>query len=357
MALQKTMSSSPLLPVVRLLLGSLLLAGLASCTNQEYSECDDESCYTCDGVGCRDVSPPDRSECDCGRACLGASTCTDLGCTATCSVEADCPAGSTCRDGLCLGFVSSGVREVASAIDCSCVLNSDCADGLICRESECVAGCRTTDDCSGADVCVDGMCVPTVTPDCSATAPCTGGLECVEGECRAPSDTCQFNSECGAGRVCINQECTTECDVSRPCPTGASCNGAGYCQVDPRPIDVCVVNADCDAGEVCRDGACYDACTLDAECGAGRYCQEGRCRVDTRPRPTCGPTRNCASGSVCLNGTCRIPCSTAPECAAFDVQYNFCLDSLCATTNEATSDCAAQVDCSGTDSCIDGICR
>jgi hypothetical protein len=340
----------------RALVGALLLSSLAGCPNQEYSECDDSGCYYCDGLGCRDAAPPERASCDCAHPCGASSTCTDLGCTLECETEADCLSGTTCREGLCLGFVSRGVRETSTAVSCAC----PCTDpGLICRDATCVPGCETSDDCQAENpgyVCLDGTCTPTITPECDATTPCRSPLECVAGECRAPSDTCQFSSECGAGRVCVNQQCTTACGLDNPCPTGAMCTD-GFCVVTPPPVDECVVNADCGEGEICRDGSCYDECALDADCGAGRYCQEGRCRLDTRPRPTCSDSRPCASGSVCLNGTCRIPCTTAPQCAAFDVQYNFCLDMLCATSNEATSDCAAQADCNADQSCIDGICR
>lgn len=354
MAPQRFTPSTPLM--FRALLGALLVSGLAGCPNQEYSECDETGCYYCDGLGCRDAAPPERVGCSCGSGCFGSATCTDLGCVTQCTAEADCPSGTTCREGLCLGFVSAGVRETATAISCTCASNADCDAGLICRDSECVLGCRDSSTCETGDVCVDGMCVPTVTPDCDATNPCAGGLECVAGVCTPPTNTCQFSSECGPGRVCLNQQCTTACSAENPCPTGAVCTD-GYCIAEPPPVGECVVNSDCGADEICRDGACFDECSVDADCGEGRYCQEGRCLLDTRPRPTCDATRTCAAGSVCLNGTCRIPCTTAPECAAFDVQYNFCLMSLCATTNEATSDCAVQADCNAGQDCIDGICR
>jgi Cys-rich repeat protein len=329
---------------------------LGACSNQEYSECNDEGCFYCDGVGCRTAPPPGRAACDCGRPCADGSRCDEtLGCVIECSVAAECPSGSTCVGGLCLGFSAPRVREAFTELDCSCSSDDECGD-LLCIEGMCRMGCRTSDDCDAGFACVDATCVPTVTPDCDAERPCSAGLECVAGECRAPAATCQFSSECGTGRVCVNQQCTTECDAARPCATAGTTCVDGFC-VETPPVGECVVNADCGEGRVCRDGACFDECSTDAECGTGRYCLEGRCRVDDRPRPSCDATRSCATGSVCLNGTCRIPCSTAPECAMFDVQYNFCLMGLCATTNEATSDCSAQADCMAGQSCVDGICR
>jgi Cys-rich repeat protein len=131
----------------------------------------------------------------------------------------------------------------------------------------------------------------------------------------------------------------------------------GFCEEITPPAGDCATNADCGAGRVCRDTRCYAECATDAMCGAGNYCLEGRCRFDDRPRPSCGASATCAMGSVCRNGSCRIPCATADECLRFDVQYNFCLEGFCATTNEATSNCMSATDCSAGSQCVDGICR
>lgn len=330
-----------------------LLFGVAlSGCGQESNYCDDTACYFCDGYGCRALDPPTRNSCTCDYQCnVAGTTCTTLGCTQTCDADADCPASTRCREGLCLT-----PTEAPEAASCACSTHADCpGDGVICREGSCVRGCADASDCDDNQACVDGSCVPTVTPGCGVSSPCASGLECVDGECRQPSDTCQFSSECGAGRVCVNQHCTTACSAENACPGGAECV-EGYCrEVRPEPGE-CATSADCGEGRVCRDTRCFDECAADAECGSGRYCAEGRCRLDDRPRPSCGPTEACASGSVCLNGSCRIPCATRDECQRFDVQYNFCLMGVCATTNEATSNCANASDCAS-GLCVDGVCR
>lgn len=335
-----------------LVLGAM---ALSACSQESYY-CDTTGCFRCDGAGCREVTPTGRVACDCADLCAVGSTCTDLGCTIECDADADCgDTGTRCdaASGLCLG-----VRETATAFNCNCGPSMPCpeGEGLVCRDDVCVPGCESTEDCDANEVCVDAMCVPTVTPDCSATAPCTGGLECVDGECRAPSATCQFSSECGAGRICVDQHCTVGCDATTPCPTGSVCE-TGYCREELPPTGECTVNADCGAEHVCRDTRCFDGCDTTADCGAGRYCAEGVCRFNDVPDPSCGPTRMCTAPSVCTNGSCRVPCTTSPECPLFDVQYTVCLDGLCATTNEATSDCDASEDCDGAEECIDGICR
>jgi hypothetical protein len=329
----------------------LSTVAVAGCS-QESNYCDETACYACDGYGCRRLEPPTRSACRCDFECSAPGTeCTSLGCTEMCDADADCPVSTRCRAGHCVT-----PSETVADASCTCTTTSECpGDGVICRDGTCVRGCQDASDCDANQTCVDGSCVPTVNPACGDTNPCADGLECVDGECRQPSDTCQFSSECGAGRVCVNQRCTTACGTDNPCPTGAQCV-EGFCEeIQPTPGD-CSTNADCGEGRVCRDTRCFDECATDGECGAGRYCLEGRCRLDDRPRPSCGATAMCASGSICLNGSCRIPCSSVDECQRFDVQYNFCLMNVCATTNEATSNCMSAEDCTS-GQCVDGVCR
>jgi hypothetical protein len=222
------------------------------------------------------------------------------------------------------------------------------------RASDCDRFERAGEDLA----CVDGRCVARVNPRCGPSMPCPEGRICVEdtGECRLPSDVCRFSSECGPGRVCVNERCTTACDTDDRCPTGSVCDG-GFCREQPG-TGMCASNSDCGAGMVCVDGSCWTACTGDAECGAGRYCAaDGRCRADDRPRPVCDASRLCAGGAVCVQGVCRSPCSTATDCRRFDEQLTTCLHMLCYTTNEATSDCDEASDCMVGQRCVDGVCR
>lgn len=315
-------------------LGLLLTAtvALSACSQEDYY-CDADGCYLCDGVGCRTMGPPSRSSClgDCD--CAGGSLCTSVGCAATCTASADCARGTVCSGGLCMS-----PRETATA-------TGEC---LPCPATPCPTGLE----------CVVGVCRPPPPLPCDAvTNPCTAPDVCVDGSCRPPELVCQFNAECGAGRVCVNQRCTTECDAARPCATGASCDD-GFCVEDP-PATACSEASPCGAGLICIDGACWTECSATAACGAGRYCgPDGRCRFDDRPQPTCGEGRDCIAPAMCVSGVCRSPCETATDCRRFDEQLTFCgEDMLCYTTNEATSNCNDQTDCTGEDRCIDGTCR
>lgn len=184
----------------------------------------------------------------------------------------------------------------------------------------------------------------------------TGCYACDGLGCRPidPPAECQFNSECGAGRVCRNAECVAQCDASNPCPEGQMCSTAGLC-VDAPPVmcEEATESVDCEGGN-CIDNVCFDTCTMDEECGEGRYCLSGACVIDHRPRPTCTSDSQCEY--ACVDGVCRTPCESLDDCARRDVQFGFCLNGYCATSNEVTSDCARQADCGSNQDCIDGIC-
>ncbi len=341
------------------------LMGLASLAligcQQENRYCDDTGCFYCDGLGCRNVTPPGRVACACDYECAAGSDCTSLGCTTQCTHD---EAGTDLCHSLgwpscsAEGFCVANAETTVTNLTCACTTTADCAGGLICRDMECRPGCQSADDCDAGQICTDGTCEVSIHHECDATTPCATGSSCVDGTCRTDAETCQFNSECGAGRVCVNQTCTSACGLDNPCPTGAMCTD-GFCREVIPPAGECVVNADCGAGQLCVDTRCRPGCTVDTDCAAGSYCDvtAGVCRYNDLPNPTCGAAHACAAGSVCRNGTCRSPCSMDAECPRFDVQFNFCIDMVCATTNEATSNCMTGADCIATQSCIDGVCR
>lgn len=348
------------------------LWGLASVSlvgcNNESRYCDDTGCYFCDGLGCRLVNPPTRPTCDCPSECsMSGSTCTTLGCTQTCSATggAMCPDGTTCRSGLCLG-----PREpLPTTNSCVCTHSTDCVANRVCvldvrGAGQCMTGCTTSatgagTHCAVGSSCVNGGCQPD--PDqvgCNTTTrPCGSLSTCIDGTCRPNTQICVFSTECGAAHACVNQVCTTGCSASNPCAGTATCGADGFCHETIPPITGCGTNADCAARQTCVDGRCFAGCTVDSDCPTGDYCDGGVCRLDTRTNPGCGNGRPCAAGSVCHNGACRSPCTQDAQCPLFDVQTNFCIQMVCATTNEATSNCASAADCMAGQSCVDGNCR
>ena len=316
-------------------LAALGATAAAGCAQEDYY-CDASGCYRCDGVGCRLLDPPVRPICRGDFECPADTICTSLGCTAECATDTDCTEGTVCRTppGVCVAPQEPDPDPMPG----TCTRNADCEDASL--------------------VCRDGVCVAAPTPACSATNPCPSGQACVDGSCRAATETCQFNFECGMGRICVNQQCVAGCTTDAMCGTGFTCDEAsGGCVAIPPVTGMCTNNAACGAGRVCIDSSCYDSCTTDTMCGAGRYCASGVCRPDTRPRPFCTSDAQCAPGRPCIGGVCRTPCDTSATCAMFDVQFNFCGEGFCRTTNEVTADCRTATECNASEACVDGICR
>ena len=319
------------------LMAAALLSLLALGCSSEDHYCDETACYYCDGVGCREVDPPPRPACLGDFECAAGTHCTDLGCVASCSADSDCPAGSECRLSECLH-----PAEVALPTPGSCERNLDCAaSGIVCRDGMCAYDDRS---------CGELGC------DCSATGACSAGFVCATAECVPEADLCHFSHECGPGRSCVDGACVSGCVTGAECVIGQVCT-AGFCEDAPLMTGECASDAECGPGGLCIDSSCFEGCTEDAECGADRYCAAGVCAVDTRPRPFCASDADCEPGHPCVGGICRTSCGTHDDCLRFDVQYNYCLDSLCVTTNEATTDCALSADCGAGRACIDGICR
>jgi len=238
-------------------------------------------------------------------------------------------------------------------------------DGLGCRQAPAPAEpvlCSGPEDCPSGQVCLDGTCSVDPRPcgelgcDCSESGMCGAGFVCSDGECRADEDACRFNHQCGADRVCIDGSCLASCDADRLCPETQMCE-EGRCVDTPITPGECAANADCATGQVCLDSICIDGCSADTDCGEGRFCEAGVCRVDDRPRPFCSADSDCRPGHPCVDGVCRTTCDTHQDCLRFDAQFGFCLENLCVTTNEATSNCSTSTDCEAGQECSDGICR
>ncbi|MBI5515074.1 MAG: hypothetical protein HY909_14960 [Deltaproteobacteria bacterium] len=200
----------------------------------------------------------------------------------------------------------------------------------------------------------------------------TGCYYCDGVGCRpvaaTPSPTgagCQFNSQCGAGRVCINQACQAACTTDAECPAGQACRN-NVCA--DRPTGECSTDAQCGADRRCVNTTCRARCSASAaaSCGAGLYCSDqGVCVPDTRRRPFCMTDAQCEAGSRCIDGVCRRPCAVVNDCLRTSATYRNCAPisylpaagSFCLTDNEYRPNCSAAAMCTAGQACVDGVCR
>ncbi len=266
------------------------------------------------------------------------------------------------------GRHDAGMPPPVDAGHASCRTHGDCAPGLYCDVGVCMPSGTCTDD----DACDPGFwcdfrntCVPRVDGECRGSADCTGDEVCVEGLCRTPEEVCQFGYECTGGRACVDNRCTEICATDGDCGAGESCEDS-FCV--PAPGE-CTTSAQCAAGEHCVDGRCFLDCEADAAtCGARDACAEDAfCRPDWTPKPICEDDSGCADGAVCRDGVCRTPCDgTQPEaernmnCQLFDNTLPICdvATNLCVSgTEPATPECFAGSDCDAGDRCVNAICR
>lgn len=287
-----------------------------------------------------------------------------------------------------------------------CRTNGDCRTGYYCEDltDACVMSptCDTDGDCTSAQHCdFRDTCVPDVVGGCRTTADCSGTDVCVEGFCRnatndATNEVCQFNYECGGGRFCINSTCVTPCTSNAACGSGQSCTN-NRCVTNPNECDT---TRDCDGSEHCVEGRCLEDCQGSPTCSNAQdacNAEDDFCRPDWEPRGFCDGNEDCntAAGSVCdlADHVCRVRCggctvdadcrpmgagtatcnaglcvidssdidmnATANEfCQSRDVQLAVCDagDGYCHTLSEGTVECQTQANCGAGEICTDGQC-
>jgi len=296
-----------------------------------------------------------------------------VGLGAGCSSVAIGPdGGGSSSDGLTRGRPDAADdRPQQQDASVSCTSDNQCTPlGMLCDRGRGVCvGCLGATDCSPAQYCANGTCLPDVctagTLDCQANGlatckndgsgfdapvPCPTGQVCSVtvgvGVCRnfscTPSVTyCDPTSEkilvcaadgasatlkmdCGAGgRVCVAGAC-----VPVVCSAGQRfCQGPSVRQCTAKGdssslVMSCVEGQYCDAASAtCRAGVCMagqPACngnvrtTCNAD-GSGYVAGGTDCAPDTCQGGLCV---GCSSTATCGDHLCSSPCETAPGCAA-----------------------------------------
>ena len=274
--------------------------------------------------------------------------------------DASVPDGST-LDGSTLDAGQDGGQDAGL----SCRTDGDCAAGFYCDDTTRVCApsstCSTDAECTTATFVCDfrDTCVPLVSGACRSADDCSGTEACIEGFCRAETDYCAVNTDCGASRVCLNGACTDLCfgGSDETCGSGQACVD-GYCRAD---TSECSASAECEAGEYCVGGRCLPDCESAACADADDVCgDDSFCRPDWTESPFCSGPSDCASGSDCVSGVCRTPCPTGTdeECTMTDPDLAVCAsDNYCRTAVETSPECRLADDCGVDQDCLNATCR
>ena len=334
----------------------------------DNNPCTDDSCdpalgchYDFNTAGCDDGDP-----CSFGDVCL-AGNCVGLPGLCECQSDADC---LELADGnKCLGewYCNKAetpfncVKVPGTAVECEAPAGPDkhCFINVCVPISgECAAQpanqsgpCDDGDACTSADACLDGECIPGVSPNCNDGSACTddwcepkvgcmhvnNAVPCTDGSACTVGDACSKGecvpggvADCDDGNVCTDDLCnvvegcqhvanSADCNDGDSCTLGDKCSN-GWCVPGGGP--------DCNDGNVCTDddcgpdGQCVNLanellCSDDDPCTVGDHCVLGGC--------VSGTVQSCDDGNVCTDDSCNDQglCLHVPNVAACDDE-NLC---------------------------------
>lgn len=295
--------------------------------------------YTCidrhdqNARGCFPIADGERSiggECDELADCNGAfalcyQTVLFPGgyCSALCSSDADCGAGSHCGvEGACL---------------------ESCSEDTECRDENYTCGDR--DDDMKLDCLLGGSSLSAQIGDaCLEVGECSGGIRA-----RCLNDASSFK----------DGYCSQTCNASTPCPTGSHCgyvnsNGSGLCVKDCQDDSTCrddgyqCWNIDDDRAGVMEcapsgtgSGGAGDACQSASDCRGGtqtrcsRASAGGFCIMFCETDADCGGQEHCGFiNSSTGEGVCASDCTTDAECRTDEEYHCFNADNDLAGVKE-----------------------
>ena len=283
--------------------------------------------HCCDGTG---HCPPSSTPQSCSPYVCDSKS--QVSCLTTCSTNADCVVGETCRtvDNRCGNKLALGQTcAVGSDCDSGNCVNSTCCGTASCDDK---VAC-TTDSCATSD----GTCKHT-----ASAGSCLIGGSCYSAGAINPANLCQVCAPAtsttawspgNAGTVC--RAAAGACDVAGKC-TGLS----GDCPADSFAPSTTVCRASagvCDVAETCSGASI--ACPADAFASATKVCRASTGACDVAEKCT-GESASCPTDGFVLDGTL---CSDGNACTASDQ----CTGGLCAGT---TYSCNDNLACT-TDSC------
>ncbi|MEC9071783.1 MAG: hypothetical protein VX938_05355, partial [Myxococcota bacterium] len=208
---------------------------------------------------------------------------------------------------------------------------SDCNGDWFCEEGLCehhcsLNSCETASDCTIAERCEDGHCVPDVEDNPEVV--------CFETGCSG-----EFCSAEPVDSTCA-ERIEFECLVLTTCGTFGPNGGCGWEQNDAYlgclealepPVDPCA-EVDCAQGETCVDGVCkpVDPCA-GVQCGEEATCVDGKCvPIES---PGCDSDADCDEGEACVEGACT---GGAGEDKCY---VSGCSGEICSSEFMVSSDC------------------
>jgi hypothetical protein len=177
----------------------------------------------------------------------------------------------------------------------------------------------------------------------------------------APEGYCQHHTDCQAGQVCIDHQCTDlpadyQCATEADCPDDYACVSASCL---PFIVPECASDQDCSSPLVCQNGLCVETppqlCGSDDECQAGLICHRGEC-IEVPPDSHCLNDADCAAGYICHEGGCvLIPpddhCFQDSDCA----EGQICHEAVCVAAPQ-DNHCLQDADCATDQICHEAVC-
>lgn len=290
-----------------------------SCTPVSNACTSDTRCGT--GMHCQGGScvPGTRTcethgDCDPGFMC-DVSSCET---SSTCHADADCagsPAGNTAwcdyRD-TCVPHTPGQCRADHPA---------DCTGTDLCIEGMCTTlptTCQFDHDCPAGTSCVNAEC----TAICTNDAGCVAGDVCNSSHRCEPMTDCSTSATCATGEHCVGGRCLVDCHASGAlCPTAGRetsyCAQDSFCHPSWQPQPTCNMDSDCQTGRLCLAHVCRTPCPtmMDTEC-TGIDSQLPHCALDTASShylcnatgatpPECRTQMECTGGADCVNASCQ----------------------------------------------------
>ncbi len=275
-----------------------------------------------------------------------------------------------------------------------CLVDEQCSGALVCVDGLCVVdgcepgsvGCMCDDgmrcgrDATGAQLaCADGVCSSMTCPSgergcacidgetCNSEADLCSAGYCVAADCEPGADACPcLAGTCDVGLHCLDGSICVDDDgyEGGPCLESGRCNAGARCDAT---LDVCVYcdlgsegcacdGLVCNGGLVCNAGLCVDSATVpptDPVCYSP--CRQDLVASDgaVRSCSSDGLLAGCVDDNECNEGSCVLP-GEEPDSCADDNDcpfYQTCLSGQC------YSNCESSLDCSPGLGCHKRVCR